>query len=113
VVNYVPDASDLVWLSLDPQVGREQAGRRPFLVLSPRIYNAKSSLVVGCPISSRIKGYGFEVPVSAGRVKGVVLADHVKSLDWRERNATFIERASTETHAAARALIGVLLEIVR
>jgi mRNA interferase MazF len=112
VVSYVPDAAGIVWLSLDPQAGREQAGRRPFLVLSPRAYNEKSSLVVGCPISAKAEGYLFEVPVSARRVKGVVLSDHVKSLDWRQRKASFIERASPVTYDAARGLIAVLLQIV-
>ena len=91
--------------------GHEQGGRRPFLVLSPRAYNERSRLVVGCPISSKTKGYSFEVPVSGRRVKGVVLSDHVKSLDWRERKASFIERASPVTYDAARGLIAVLLQI--
>ena len=80
-------------------------------MLSPRSYNEKSSLIVGCPISSRAKGYLFEVPVSARRVKGVVLTDHVKSLDWRQRNVAFIERAPSDLHGAARALIAVLLRL--
>ena len=110
-MSYVPDAADIVWLSLDARSGHEQAGRRPFLVLSPRIYNERSSLIIGCPISSRAKGYLFEVPVAARHVAGVVLTDHVKSLDWRHRRATFIEKAASDVRDAARARIAVLLQL--
>ncbi len=85
---YVPDTGDFIWLMFDPQAGREQAGRRPALVLSPRIYNAKSGLALLCPITSQIKGYPFEVQVPGGQgITGVILADHVKSADWRVRRA--------------------------
>ncbi len=85
---WTPDAGDLVWLTFDPQAGREQAGRRPALVLSPASYNRRSGLAIMCPITSRIKGYPFEVELPQGPgVSGAVLADHVKSLDWRIRRA--------------------------
>jgi len=85
---YVPDAGDLIWLTFDPQAGREQAGCRPALVLSPRAYNAKSGLALVCPITGRVKGYPFEVALPRGlSVSGVVLADHLKSVDWMERRA--------------------------
>jgi mRNA interferase MazF len=85
---YVPDAGDLIWLVLTPQAGREQAGRRPAVVLSPRSYNEKTNLAVVCPITSHAKGYPFEVPVPPGlRIVGVVLSDHLKNLDWRQRQA--------------------------
>lgn len=109
---YVPELGHIIWLSLDPQAGREQAGRRPFLVLTPRDYNDKTSLVVGCPITSRMKGYPFEVPLnSKGSVSGVILADHVKSLDWRQRNATFAEESDVANVRSAKALIATLLGI--
>ena len=83
---YVPDAGDLVWFSFSPQAGREQAGRRPALVLSPRAYNGKAGLCVVCPVTQRAKGYPFEVELPAGLpVSGVVLSDHVKSADWQVR----------------------------
>jgi mRNA interferase MazF len=95
---YVPERGDLVWLHFTPQVGREQAGHRPALVLSPRNYNQKSSLALFCPITSRIKGYPFEVPLPDGLpVKGVVLSDQMKSLDWFARRATFAAKLSDET----------------
>jgi len=85
---YIPDRGDIVWLELDPQAGHEQAGRRPALVLSPRDYNGASGLGLFCPITSRMKGYPFEVVLPAGGpVSGVVLADQMKSLDWRARRA--------------------------
>lgn len=88
---YVPDRGDAVWLSFDPQAGREQAGRRPALVLSPAAYNAKTSLALVCPITSKTKGYPFESPLPAGLpLQGVALSDHVRSLDWRVRQAEFI-----------------------
>jgi len=83
---YVPDRGDAVWITLDPQEGREQAGRRPALVLSPAAYNGKVGLALLCPITNQAKGYPFEAAVPTGlRVSGVVLADQIKSLDWRAR----------------------------
>lgn len=109
---YVPDVGHVVWLSLDPQPGREQAGRRPFLVLTPRAYNDKTSLIMGCPITSRAKGYPFEVPLSpAGTINGVVLLNHVKSVDWRQRGAVFAEEADAASVRAAKTFIATLLDI--
>jgi mRNA interferase MazF len=90
---YVPARGDLVWLSFTPQAGHEQAGRRPAVVLSPSAYNKKVGLALVCPITSQVKGYPFEVAVPpALPVSGVVLADHVRNLDWRARGAEFIGR---------------------
>ena len=85
---YVPDGGDLIWLTFDPQAGHEQAGRRPALVLSPKVYNQKAGLALVCPVTNQGKGYPFEVPVPSGHgVTGVILADHVKSADWKARRA--------------------------
>ena len=93
--SFVPDTADLVWLTFDPQAGREQAGRRPALVLSPVAYNRKAGLALVCSVTSQIKGYPFEVAVPSGYgVTGVVLADHIKSVDWRVRRASKIGRAT-------------------
>ena len=87
---YVPDRGHLVWLSFDPQAGREQAGRRPALILSPAAYNDRAGLALVCPITAQIKGYPFEVSLPSGApIAGVVLADHLKSVDWRARHADF------------------------
>jgi mRNA interferase MazF len=93
---YVPDAGDLVWLTFDPQAGHEQSGRRPALVLSPKPYNGRASLAIVCPVTTQSKGYPFEVPVDAGGIVGVILADHVKSVDWRSRRGTRAARATAE-----------------
>lgn len=107
---YVPEAGDLVWLTFDPQAGREQAGRRPALVLSPRAYNAKSGLALVCPITSQVKGYPFEVAVTSGRgVTGVVLADHLKSVDWKARHAERLGPCATEVIDDVRARLAPLL----
>ena len=89
--DYVPQRGDVVWITLNPQSGHEQAGRRPAVVLSPGIYNEKVELAVLCPVTNQIKDYPFEVRMPDGLpVSGVILADQVKSLDWRVRNAEWI-----------------------
>jgi len=106
---YVPDAGDIVWISFDPQTGHEQAGHLPAVVLSPAAYNAKTSLMVCCPMTTQIKNYPFEVMI-AGSSPSAVLADQVKSLDWRKRRAKrkgIISVAElAEVRAKIRALIG-------
>lgn len=88
---YVPDRGDIIWIDFDPQVGREQAGDRPAVVLSRRDYNARTGLAVVCPVTSRSKGYQHEVSLPSGLpVTGIVLCDQVKSLDWNGRGAAFV-----------------------
>jgi len=88
---YVPERGEAIWLDFDPQAGREQAGRRPAIVLSPAAYNVKSGLAIICPITSRVKGYPFETPLPDGLpISGVALADHARSLDWNARRAELI-----------------------
>ncbi len=95
---YVPDRGDLVMLDFTPQSGHEQAGRRPALVLSPSRYNAAAGLALVCPITSRQKGYPFEVALGkSGPVTGVILADQAKSVDWRARQAEKVARADWAT----------------
>ncbi len=84
---FVPDRGDVVWLQFDPQAGHEQAGHRPAVVLSPKAYNAKTGLMLCCPVTTRIKGYPFEVGIE-GKPASVALADQIKSLDWRVRKAS-------------------------
>lgn len=107
---FVPEAGDFVWLTSDPQVGREQAGRRPALVLSPRAYNMRSGLALACPITSQVKGYPFEVAVPAGAgATGVILADHLKSIDWKARRAERLGRCPSEALEEVRAKLAPLL----
>lgn len=95
--DYIPARGDLVWLAFDPQAGHEQSGRRPALVISPAAYNRKVGLAIVCPITSRVKGYPFEVELpEGGEVSGVILADQVKSLDWRARRAGPAGRVGAE-----------------
>ena len=105
---YVPDAGDIVWLEFDPQAGREQAGHRPALVLSPAGYNGVVGLMLCCPLTTRVKGYPFEVPISGPR-GGVALADQVKSLDWRIRRAALKGKATTAELAEVRGKLRALL----
>ena len=99
-----PDRGHLVWISLDPQSGHEQAGRRPALVLSPASYNGPVGMALFCPVTSQAKGYPFEVPLPAGLVlSGVELADHIKCLDWRSRRADYVGEVPE----------GVVAEVVR
>lgn len=86
-----PERGDVFWLSLDPRLGHEQGGRRPVVILSPAFYNRRAGLLLACPITSRIKGYPFEVPLPEGLpVGGVVLADQVRSLDWHARPVDYL-----------------------
>lgn len=106
---YVPDAGDIVWLHFVPQAGHEQSGHRPALVLSPAAYNTRTSLMLCCPMTKQVKGYPFEV-VLAGQKPSAVLADQVKSLDWKARRATRKGKVSpaelSDVRRKARALIG-------
>ena len=110
-VSYVPDAGHIVWLEFDPQAGREQAGRRPAVVLTPVSYNKKTSLMICCPLTSQIKGYPFEVLVEIDGIQSVVLSDQVKSLDWKIRKAKFKDKVSLDVLVEVRAKAKSLLSI--
>lgn len=108
---FVPGRGDLVWLSFDPPSGHEQRGRRPALVLSPAAYNRKVGLALVCPVTSHVKGYPFEVAIPAGLpVGGVILADHVRSVDWRTRKAAWICAVPDVTTTDALDRLGALLD---
>jgi mRNA interferase MazF len=92
VKRYIPDRGDIVWLDFNPQLGHEQRGRRPALTLSFKEYNEKIGLGIFCPITSKVKGYPFEVEVVGNKINGCVLSDQIKSLDWTQRNLEFIEK---------------------
>lgn len=107
---YAPEAGDIVWLEFDPQAGHEQAGHRPALVLSPKRYNALRGMMICCPMTSRIKGYPFEVVVTTDP-PSAVLADQIKSLDWRARRAihkgTVAPHVVLEVQAKLKALLAL------
>ena len=109
--SYVPEKGDIVWISFTPHAGHEQASRRPAIVLSPGTYNRKSGLALFCPITSRIKGYPFEVVLpDKGAIEGVILADQIKSLDWRARRAEFACRAARRIVDEASGKVRAILE---
>ena len=109
---YVPARGDAVWVTFSPQAGHEQAGRRPAVVLSPSSYNGKVGLAILCPVTSQIKGYPFEVAIPPGsKLAGVVLADQVKSVDWRVRRAEFICKLPQEIMAEVAGKLAALLEV--
>lgn len=105
---YVPDVGDIVWLEFDPQAGHEQAGHRPALVLSPQKYNGLRGMMICCPMTSKIKGYPFEV-VESHNPPSAVLADQVKSLDWKARRASKKGKISQDALAEVQAKIRALL----
>ncbi len=109
-IAYSPDRGDIVWISLDPTLGRELQKRRPALILTPKAYNLKTSLALIVPITSKVKGYSFEValPIDLS-IQGVILSDQIRSIDWRSRDAQFIITASIVLLNAVRAKQKALL----
>jgi mRNA interferase MazF len=93
---YIPNRGDYVWLNFTPQSGHEQMGKRPAIVISPKEYNEKVGLAIFCPITSKEKAYPFEVKVNLKKIRGVILTDQIKSLDWRTRNIKFISKSTKE-----------------
>ena len=109
---YIPDTADLVWLDFEPHAGREQAGRRPALILSPASYNERTSLAIACPITSHIKGHPFEVVLPPRLpIRGAILTDHLKSIDWRARLAKRVGKAPLDILEQARLRVALLLGI--
>lgn len=106
--SWVPDCGDIVWLEFDPQAGREQAGHRPAVVLSPASYNARAGMMLCCPTTTKIKDYPFEVAI-AGGTASVVLSDQVRSLDWRVRKAKLKGTISPEELEAIRQRVRLLV----
>ena len=107
---YIPRCGDAVWVTLNPQAGHEQSGRRPAVVLSPRSYNGKTGLAILCPITNQVKGYPFEVILPARLpIAGVILSDQVKSLDWHARNIELICTLPDETVSEILQKLGALL----
>jgi mRNA interferase MazF len=111
VTPYVPDTGDIVFMDFDPQVGREQAKRRPALILTDLRYNRASRLAVVCPLTSKVKPYPFSLPIPVGGVEGAALVDQLKSMDWSGRGAEFHSKAPASMMLKVRQYIAVLLEI--
>jgi mRNA interferase MazF len=107
---YIPDRGDIIWLDFNPQLGHEQRGRRPALVLSYKTYNQKIGLGIFCPITSKEKGYPFEVKLVGNKINGCILSDQIKSLDWKTRNIEFIEKINMELMKNVLDKIKVIIE---
>jgi mRNA interferase MazF len=110
VSSYIPSPGDVVWLEFTPQAGHEQGGRRPAMVLSKKAYNQKTGSGIFCPITSKVKGYPFEVGISGKRISGVILSDQVKNLDWKARKMKFIEKAGASVLKEVISKISVIIE---
>ena len=107
---YVPDRGDFVWLDFTPQVGHEQADRRPAFVISTREFNERSGLGIFCPITSKSTGFPFEVVLPpTGSITGAVLIDHIKSLDWQARHVRFATTAKPRTLTEVFGKLGALI----
>lgn len=106
---YIPERGDLVWLDFDPQAGHEQKGRRPALVISHKSYNEKVGLALFCPITSKVKGYPFEVEIKSQKIQGAILTDQIKSLDWQIRNIELIDQATEKELQAVLERIALLI----
>ena len=111
VIPYVPETGDIVMMDFDPQVGREQAKRRPALVLTEQRYNRASGLAVVCPLTSKRKPYPFALPVTVDQIEGAVLVDQLKSMDWVGRKAEFHSKADPGLVSKVRQYIAVLLAL--
>jgi len=109
MVKYIPKRGDLVWIDFSPQKGHEQAGKRPAFVLSPTLYNSKTGLMIALPITSKEKGYPFEVKLDNLPINGVVLCDQIKSLDYKARNIKFIYHCSDDIIEEILAKVRVLI----
>ena len=109
VMPYVPDAGDIVMMNFNPQISREQAKRRPALVLTDQRYNRASGLAIVCPLTSKRKVYPFALPVTVGDVDGAVLVDQLKSMDWAGRKASFHSKAEPALVSKVRQYLAVLL----
>jgi len=94
--DYIPERGNIVWLNFTPQAGREQQGRRPAIVISPQAYNKKVGLALFCPITTKQKGYPFEVKINNENISGVILSDQIKSLDWQHRDIEYVTKITNE-----------------
>ena len=114
-----PDRGDLVVISFTPQSGHEQAGRRTAIVLSPRLFNEATGFAAVCPITNQRKGYPFEVGLPSEGialedgfpVTGVILADQVKTLDWKTRNLKVLKHCDKEDQQLTDAVIDCLAKV--
>ena len=106
---YIPKRGDVVWTNFNPAAGHEQMSKRPALVLSPTPFNKKIMLAMVAPVTSRVRGHGFEVPLNGKKVKGVVLCQQVKMIDFMERGVQFAENAPKNVTSDALAKVRAIV----
>ena len=109
MVNYIPKRGDIVWLEFSPRIGHEQSGFRPALIISSEIYNRKTGLCLAMPITSKIKGYPFEVNLKTKKIDGVILSDQIKSLDFKLRKIKFCDKIDDKTFEIVLDKLSLLL----
>ena len=109
MVNYIPKRGDIVWLEFSPQIGHEQSGFRPALIISSEIYNGKTGLCLAMPITSKIKGYPFEVNLKTKKIDGVILSDQIKSLNFKLRKIKFCDKIDDKTFEIVLDKLSLLL----
>lgn len=109
-MSYIPDRGHVVWMTFADGWGYEQRGRRPALIVSPLVYNARSGLALACPMTAKVKGYPFEVPLAAGKIGGAVLVDQLQSVDWRARRAQYAGLAPVKTPREVQEKLRKLIE---
>jgi mRNA interferase MazF len=109
IKKYIPKRGDVVWTNFDPAAGHEQMGTRPALVLSPGLFNKKIMLAMVAPITSRVRGHGFEVLISGKKVEGVVLCHQVKMIDFTKRGVQFSEKAPESVTSDALAKVRAIV----
>ena len=107
---YVPERSDIVHTNFDPSAGHEQAMKRPALVLSPGVFNSRVGLALVAPITSRVRGHGFEVAVNGQTTTGVILCQQIKMIDFATRGVRLIEKARPDVLADVLAKVRVLVQ---
>ena len=110
VNTYIPERGDIVWIDFNPQLGHEQKGRRPAIIISHKSYNQKVGLALFCPITSKVKNYSFEVNIEIDQIKDAILSDQIKSLDWTTRDIAFIGKSSNEILEAVIERIDLLIK---
>lgn len=106
---YIPKRGDIIWTDFDPLAGHEQAHKRPAIVLSPEPFNKQIQLALVAPITSRVRGHGFEVTLNGAKTEGVVLCQQIKTIGYGFRGIRFIESAPVEVLNEALAKVGVLV----
>lgn len=107
---YIPQKGDLVWMDFDPTIGREQKGLRPAIVVSQNMFNKKSSLVFVCPITTVSKDYPYRIKIIAQNIKGFIMTEHLKSIDWNGRKLKFVEKASPDIVESVKNCIGAIID---